>query len=165
MGSPLQRLKQKLYSREAIKAQCDSWRNAGETLVFTNGCFDILHAGHVDYLAKAASLGSKLIIGLNTDASVKRLKGLSRPLQSEQDRAFILSALEFVSAVVLFDEETPEKLIQEVNPNILVKGADYTIGQVAGADFVIKNGGSVVLLPLLSGRSTTGIIKKNSGIR
>ena len=114
-------IKNKLLSREALKTKLAEWRSAGETIVFTNGCFDILHRGHVEYLAQAADLGDKLIIGLNTDASVKRLKGESRPVNDEKSRALLLSALQFVDAVVFFDEDTPYELIKQVQPDILVK--------------------------------------------
>jgi rfaE bifunctional protein nucleotidyltransferase chain/domain len=160
MSSPLQQIRQKLYSPEEIIRKTEEWRNSGETIIFTNGCFDILHAGHIDYLARAASLGTKLIIALNSDQSVSKLKGPARPLQKENDRAFVLSALDFVSAVVLFSEDTPEKLIRTINPDILVKGADYSVEQVAGSEFIIQNGGSVVLLPILKGRSTSKVIER-----
>ena len=131
-----------------------------ETVVFTNGCFDILHFGHVGYLRKAASLGDILVVGLNSDASVKRLKGNGRPINCETDRAEILSALEFVDYVVLFDEDTPYELISSIKPNILVKGADYTKENVVGADIVEQAGGQVVLIPFLEGRSTSSILRK-----
>ena len=124
MKSPLKARKQKLFERDALIAQAKSWKEEGKTIVFTNGCFDLLHPGHVDYLVKAASLGDKLILALNTDASVQKLKGPSRPIQSQEARAFILSAFDFIDALTFFDEETPINLITSIQPNILVKGAD-----------------------------------------
>lgn len=129
-------------------------------IVFTNGCFDILHAGHTMYLQKAAEYGDILIVGVNSDPSVKRLKGSARPVNKAEDRTAVLAALECVSYVVVFDEDTPENLIHAVKPNVLVKGGDYEDKAVAGADFVKENGGKVVLIPLLEGRSTTNMIDK-----
>jgi D-glycero-beta-D-manno-heptose 1-phosphate adenylyltransferase len=153
-------IRQKLYSKDDLALQIQSWKAANERVIFTNGCFDLLHPGHIDYLAKAASLGDKFVIGLNSDDSVQRLKGKTRPIQDENSRAFILSALGFVDAVVFFNEDTPFELISALKPDVLVKGADYKIEQVVGADVVIKNGGSVVLLPYLEGFSTSLIEKK-----
>lgn len=132
-------------------------------LVFTNGCFDILHRGHVEYLAQAATKGDVLIIGLNTDASVRKLKGPSRPLLDEQSRAFTLAALGFVDAVVLFDEETPYELIKKIKPQVLVKGGDYQVEDIVGYDIVKAGGGQVITIPLTEGFSTTGIIQKMAG--
>ena len=129
-------------------------------IVFTNGCFDLLHRGHVDYLAKAADLGSYMIIGLNSDESVKRLKGPSRPVNDQQSRAMVLAGLSFVSAIVIFEEDTPYELIKRIKPNILVKGQDYNISEIVGADIVNSCGGEVVTLPLVQGFSTTGILGK-----
>lgn len=137
-----------------------AWQASGEKVVFSNGCFDILHAGHVKYLTEAKKLGDKLLIGLNSDASVRRLKGPNRPVCSEKDRAFVLSALRVVDAVTLFDEDTPEELIGIILPDILVKGADWEIERIAGAKTILSNGGIVLTLPLLEGRSTSGIIEK-----
>ena len=137
----------------------DKWRKT-HTIVFTNGCFDILHLGHIDYLTKAAQLGTRLIVGLNSDKSVKELKGSGRPIQCEQSRASVLAALECVHAVVLFDETTPLNLIREIAPNTLVKGADYAIDEIVGGDIVINNGGTVKTIPFLQGYSTTNIIDK-----
>ena len=158
--TPLNQIRQKLFLKESLVSQIAKWKANGEKIVFTNGCFDIIHPGHIDYLAKAASLGNKLIIGVNTDKSVQKLKGPHRPIQSEDSRTFILAAFEFTSAIVLFDEDTPAELIAALKPDILVKGADYTIDQIAGAETVIASGGSVVLLPYLKGFSTSGIEKK-----
>jgi rfaE bifunctional protein nucleotidyltransferase chain/domain len=158
--SPLQKIRQKRFDLDSLLEKVENWELKGKKIVFTNGCFDLLHPGHIDYLAKAASLGDKLIIGLNTDASVQKLKGIHRPIQNEEARLFLLGALEFVDALVLFNEDTPAQLIDQIKPHILVKGADYTIDKVVGADTVINAGGSVVLLPYLQGFSTSGIEKK-----
>ena len=144
---------------EAIE-RVKAWQSKGEKIVFTNGCFDIVHLGHIDYLEKARSLGNRLVLGLNTDASVKRLKGESRPVVNEYARARMMSAFEFVDAVVLFDEPTPLTLIEEVKPDILVKGDDYTVETIVGADFVIGKGGEVKTIPLVKGYSTTSLIEK-----
>ena len=153
-------IKNKLLSREALETKLAEWRSAGETIVFTNGCFDILHRGHVEYLAQAADLGDKLIIGLNTDASVKRLKGESRPINDEKSRALLLSALQFVDVVVFFDEDTPYELIKQVQPDILVKGNDYKPEEIVGYDIVTAKGGKVLTIDLVEGFSTTNIIKR-----
>lgn len=149
----------KLCSHEEMLLKVRNWQANGEKVVFTNGCFDILHAGHVRYLAAARHLGDRLVVGLNTDASVKRLKGPKRPVAPEQDRAEVLSALASVDAVTLFDDDTPEALIGMLLPDILVKGADWPVEKIAGAKSVIGHGGSVLTVPLLEGRSTTGIIE------
>lgn len=135
-------------------------RRSGRKVVFTNGCFDLLHVGHVRYLKEARAQGDMLVLGLNTDASVRRLKGPERPLQNEQARAEILAALEAVDFVTLFDEETPENLIHEVRPDVLVKGGDYTIDKIVGAPFVQSYGGEVKSLTFVDGFSTTSLIKK-----
>ncbi len=129
-------------------------------VVFTNGCFDILHRGHVSYLAKARQLGDLLVVGLNSDASVRRLKGPERPVNDEQARAHILAALEMVDYVVLFEEDTPYNLILKVKPDILVKGGDYVIDNIVGADFVRERGGQVLTIPFVDGFSTTSIIEQ-----
>lgn len=140
--------------------QVEKWHREGQKVVFTNGCFDILHLGHVDYLEKARTLGDKLVVGVNTDASIKINKGEARPIVNETSRARVISSLSFVDAVILFDEETPIELIKRVKPHILVKGDDYDIANIVGADFVIENGGSVETIPLVKGYSTTSIIDK-----
>lgn len=132
----------------------------GRKVVFTNGCFDILHRGHATYLAQARELGDLLVVGLNTDASVKRLKGPSRPVNSQYDRAFLLASLACVDFVILFDEDTPETLIHTVRPDVLVKGGDYTIDTIVGADFVLQNGGNVTTIPFVDGYSTTSTLNK-----
>ena len=149
----------KLLSREETGRRIEAWRKEGKRVVFTNGCFDILHAGHVRYLAAARGLGDVLVIGLNSDASVRRLKGPNRPVSCQEDRAEVLAALGVVDAVTLFDEDTPEGLIGALLPDVLVKGADWPVERIAGAAAVISHGGSVQTVPLLEGRSTTGIIE------
>ena len=143
-----------------ITKQLNRWRLLGKKIVFTNGCFDILHSGHLDYLIKASNIGDRLIVGLNTDASVKRLKGETRPINSERDRAFQLANLLCVDAVCLFDEDTPYELIKLIRPDVLVKGGDYDIYNMIGADIVRSYGGIVGVVPLLEGYSTTAIIKR-----
>ena len=131
-----------------------------QKIVFTNGCFDVLHFGHVQYLLEAKKLGDLLVVGLNSDASVRRLKGESRPINGENERAFVLAALEFVDYVVVFEEDTPKKLIETVRPNVLVKGGDYQIENIVGADFVMQNGGTVTTIPFVEGFSSTHIIEQ-----
>lgn len=143
------------------KLRC--WRNAGQRIVFTNGCFDLLHSGHISLLRQCANLGDRVIVGLNTDASVKGLKGGERPVQDESSRARILAALKYVDAVTLFNEPTPENLIRLVRPDVLVKGRDYKIEEVAGAEFVQSYGGEVVLADLAAGCSTTDMIRRIKG--
>ena len=145
---------------EAVRAFAQKTRSEGKKIVFTNGCFDLLHPGHVSYLEEAASLGDVLILGLNTDASVSRLKGANRPIQDERARCILLAALESVSAVCLFDEETPLRLIESVLPDILVKGGDYKEEDIVGADVVKSRGGEVKSLQFLEGYSTSQIISK-----
>lgn len=129
-------------------------------IVFTNGCFDLLHYGHIQYLKKAKALGDLLVLGLNSDTSVRKLKGRGRPLVPEKERAEILAALETVDYVTIFSEETPAKLIRQVKPDILVKGSDYSLDEIVGRDFVQSSGGKVVTIPLVKGKSTTGLIRK-----
>lgn len=138
----------------------ERWKSMGERIVFTNGCFDIFHRGHVEYLAKAADMGDRLIIGLNTDPSVNRLKGTGRPLVDEDSRAFILASLFFVDAVVMFEEDTPENLIREILPDVLVKGDDYTIEEIAGHQTVLEHGGTVTTIPVVPGFSTTVLLER-----
>jgi D-glycero-beta-D-manno-heptose 1-phosphate adenylyltransferase len=133
------------------------------SIVFTNGCFDILHRGHIQYLSQAADLGDLLVVGLNTDNSVKKLKGPSRPYLDEYSRALILASLSFVSAVTLFDEETPYELIRKVQPHFLVKGGDYKVEEIVGYDIVKARGGQVLTIPLVEGYSSTGITDKIAG--
>ena len=153
-------MKSKLLKKTEISNALRKHRRKDESIVFTNGVFDIIHRGHVEYLAKAKAMGDILIIGLNSDASVRRLKGANRPLNKQADRAVILLALEAVDYVVLFGEDTPEKLIKLIKPDVLAKGADYKISEIVGADFVKSIGGKVRRVPLTKGRSTTKLIKK-----
>ena len=148
----------KVFSLHELKEVLSKKKN--EHVVFTNGCFDILHRGHVSYLQNARNLGDFLIVGVNSDLSVSRLKGPTRPIQNEEDRLFILAGLECVDAVVLFEEDTPIRLIEQLLPNILVKGGDYVIEEIVGYDVVTKNGGLVTTLPFVDGKSTSNIVKK-----
>ena len=150
----------KILDLAQASAQVAQWQQSGLKVVFTNGCFDILHLGHVDYLEKARQLGDRLVLGLNTDASVSRLKGPLRPVVSQYARARLMAALGFVDTVILFDEPTPLQLIEALKPNILVKGDDYTLQNIVGADFVIAKGGVVKTIPLVEGYSTTRLIDK-----
>lgn len=150
----------KIVDKDGLLDRVKEWKETGQKIVFSNGCFDIMHLGHVDYLEKARNLGDKLIVGLNTDKSVRRLKGEERPIVPEYARARMLAALEFVDAVIFFEEETPYNLIQTILPDILVKGSDYTIESIIGADIVLKKNGKVEFIDLIEGFSTTKIINK-----
>jgi D-beta-D-heptose 7-phosphate kinase/D-beta-D-heptose 1-phosphate adenosyltransferase len=150
----------KTSSRDAAILQIQAWRAAGDSIVFTNGCYDLLHPGHIDLLKRSKALGDRLVVGLNTDASVRRLKGKTRPILTETDRSAVLGALSSVDLVVLFDEDTPLRLIEALRPDVLVKGADYKIESVVGREVVESCGGRVVLQPLLEGYSTTGIVNR-----
>lgn len=164
-----EKVQHKIVSQEEASTVVHSWNDNEEVVVFTNGCFDILHRGHVSYLGKAASLGDYLVVGLNTDASVKRQnKGDNRPINDEESRAIVLAALEFVDMVILFDNDTPEELIEMLSPSILVKGADYDADErdknakryIVGSEFVRSNGGTVKTIELEEGYSTTNLIEK-----
>lgn len=144
---------------QALKIR-EEWKKQGESVVFTNGCFDILHLGHVDYLEKAKNAGQKMIIGLNTDQSVKKLKGPQRPINNQYARSRILASLAFVDLVILFDEDTPLELIQSLLPDVLIKGNDYTVDTIVGAKEVLANGGEVKTIELVPNYSTTELIKK-----
>jgi D-glycero-beta-D-manno-heptose 1-phosphate adenylyltransferase len=150
----------KIFTLSQLLEQLKSWREQGQKIVFTNGCFDLLHLGHVDYLEKARQLGDKLVLGLNTDQSISSIKGPNRPLQDELSRARVMASLLFVDAVVLFDSDTPLNLIKAVQPDILVKGDDYAVDQIVGQKEVIAAGGEVKTVPLVTGYSTTNIVKK-----
>ncbi|MDD2635533.1 MAG: D-glycero-beta-D-manno-heptose 1-phosphate adenylyltransferase [Bacteroidales bacterium] len=149
----------KIVKRNEITAWVLDWKKNKNSIVFTNGCFDILHYGHIDYLAKARDLGDKLIVGLNSDASVKRLKGETRPINNQIARANVMASLLFVDAVVIFEDDTPEDLIKSVFPDILVKGGDYAYKDVVGADFVSACGGLVEIIPFVEGYSSSDILK------
>lgn len=155
--------KRKVLDLSTLKKKVTAMRVTGETIVFTNGCFDIVHSGHIHTLSEAKALGTKLIVGVNSDASVKRLKGEKRPIQSEAERALVLAAFSFVDYVVVFEEDTPLNLIENIVPDILVKGGDYKLDQIVGADIVIENGGKVEMIPFLTGFSTTDTIGKILG--
>lgn len=164
-----EQIKSKIASLDEMLSRIQEWKQSGEKVVFTNGCFDILHEGHVTYLAKAADFGSKLIIAINTDASVKRQgKGEERPINSESSRALILASLEFVDGVVFFDEDTPVSVIELLKPSVLVKGADYDADEqdplnkkhIVGREVILANGGEVKTVALVEGFSTTNIVKK-----
>ena len=151
---------------EAQRRRVEDWRAAGARIVFTNGVFDLLHRGHVEYLAEARAFGNCLVVGLNSDASVRRLgKGPERPLVAEADRAEVLAALRSVDLVVIFDDDTPERLIREVRPDVLVKGGDWAIEAIVGREFVQSYGGRVVSVPLRSGFSTRALVERMRGAR
>ena len=152
-------IKSKIYTWDHIRRQIAIWRFKGKTIVFSNGCFDVLHLGHVEYLAKARDLGHILIVGLNSDDSVHRIKGAHRPVNNEEARAITLAAFSFVDAVVLFGEDTPYELIKIVQPDILVKGKDYEGKEIVGTDVVNARGGQVVTIELTKGYSTTHTIE------
>jgi D-glycero-beta-D-manno-heptose 1-phosphate adenylyltransferase len=156
----IQWVNNKILSWEALVQEAHIWQLKKKKVVFTNGCFDLLHRGHLDLLARAANEGDILVVGLNSDASVKRLKGASRPVNNEADRAFQLASLLCVDAVCIFEEDTPLKLIEALCPNVLVKGGDYTAENIVGAEFVTKLGGTVAVIPFIDGYSTTSLIQK-----
>lgn len=153
---------EKIKTVEALKKAVAQDRLKSDTIVFTNGCFDLLHLGHLEVIRQSRSFGDKLIIGLNSDASVKQLKGPSRPIQNQVTRASVLAALAMVDYVVLFDTETPLEIIKALQPDVLVKGGDYTIDQIVGADVVMSYGGRVEIIDILPGHSTTSTISKMS---
>ncbi len=150
----------KIHTWEQLPDTLIRWREAGDKIVFTNGCFDLLHFGHLHYLADARDLGDRLVVGLNSGASVRRLKGPTRPINDELTRTHLLAALEVVDAVVIFEEDTPLDLIKLVQPDILVKGGDWQPEQIVGSDVVLARGGKVLSLPFIQGYSTTNIEKK-----
>lgn len=149
-----------MISRDDLQTSLNQWHSQGEKIVFTNGCFDILHYGHIDYLEKAKSLGDRLIIGINSDSSVTKLKGPHRPIQDEYSRQAIMAALSCVDAVILFSESTPLNLIHFVKPDILVKGGDWDLEAIVGSSFVASYGGQVKTIPYIEGYSTTSIERK-----
>lgn len=157
---PERNLKTKMLRRSELEAKADEWRSQGKSIVFTNGCFDILHAGHIASLTEAAQQGDVLVVGLNSDSSVKTLKGEGRPVNDENARAVVLAALEMVDAVTVFSEDTPKELIVSIKPDVLVKGGDYKVEDIAGAKEVLERGGRVVINPIVEGFSTTSIIQK-----
>lgn len=153
-------IEKKILSIDAAKALISSWKVTGKTVAFTNGCFDILHQGHLFSIAQAAKEADYLVLGLNADASIKRLKGPERPINSTESRALVMANLVLVDAVVVFEEDTPYELIKTLMPDVLVKGGDYTIDTIVGAKEVIANGGKVIINPIVEGFSTTNIIEK-----
>lgn len=154
----IQWIKTRILEGENLERHCNMWRSMGKKIVFTNGCFDILHHGHLQLLAMAADKGNVLLVALNTDSSVKRLKGEERPINHEQDRLFQVASLLCVDAVCLFDEDTPAEILKLVRPHVLVKGGDYTIDTIVGAPFVQSYGGSVEVIPLVDGYSTSNLV-------
>ena len=158
--SNLQNITSKIYSLSDLKIQSDKWKENGEKIVFTNGCFDLVHRGHVEVLANTADLGDRLIIGLNSDVSIQKIKGKNRPIIDENSRAILLASLQFVDAIVLFSEDTPKQLIETIVPNVLAKGGDYKVEEIAGHEVVLQNGGEVILVPFIDGFSTTNIVDK-----
>jgi rfaE bifunctional protein nucleotidyltransferase chain/domain len=156
----LDKIQNKIISFDNIQKQVLKWREENKKIVFTNGCFDIIHRGHVDYLSKAKDLGDILIIGLNTDQSVRNIKGNTRPIQDENSRAIILASMQFVDAIVFFSEPTPYTLIKEIQPDILVKGADYKKEDIVGYDIVSQRGGTVETIEFIEGYSTSNIERK-----
>ena len=152
----------KILDTETLRQRLQHWRAVGNKIVFTNGCFDILRLGHVELLAQCRTWGDYVVVGLNSDASVKRLKGDSRPINDQEARAAVLAALSFVDAVVIFDQDTPLELINAVRPDVLVKGGDYEADKIVGADIVRQGGGEVRIVPLVKGQSTSSIISKTS---
>ena len=158
--SHLNKINSKIFSLDDLKNQVNAWKQTGEDVVFTNGCFDIIHRGHIEVLAQTADLGDRLIIGLNSDTSIQKLKGKNRPIIEEQSRAILLASLEFVDAVVIFSEDAPLKLISALLPDVLAKGGDYEIETIVGHEIVQQNGGKVKLVPFVDGFSSTTIIEK-----
>ena len=160
MNNALQELQAKICSLGALQQKRKKWAKEGKKVVFTNGCFDLLHRGHVEYLAQARALGDVLIVGLNSDSSVRRIKGGGRPFVPQEDRAIVLASLAVVDYVVIFEEDTPYRLIQSLKPDVLVKGGDYKKEEVVGRDVVEQAGGRVVILPYVEGRSTSALIQR-----
>ena len=154
-------LKEKIVSQDQALKELKTWREKNKKIVFTNGCFDIIHPGHIDYLSQARDLGDILVLGLNTDQSVRLLnKGSNRPINDERTRAYVLAGLASVDLIVFFDEETPYNLIKLLQPNVLVKGKDYEVEKIIGFDILKENGGEVITIPFLEGYSTSRLIKK-----
>ena len=156
----MKQVQTKIFTRSKLEAELKNFRDKAQKIVFTNGCFDLLHFGHIDYLAKAKKLGDKLIIGLNTDASVQQIKGPSRPVKDELSRAHILASMQFVDAVILFDQETPLDLITWIMPDVLVKGGDYKLEDIVGHQLVLENGGTVQTIDFVEGFSSSILIAK-----
>ncbi len=160
MSKALDRVKNKIFNKNNLLKKLEIWRGSNKKIVFTNGCFDLIHLGHIEVLARSADLGDILIIGVNTDSSIKELKGNNRPIIEENSRAQQLASLEFVDAVILFNEQTPLELIKIIKPNVITKGGDYNSEQVVGNEITVKNEGEVIIIPLTQGYSTTSILDK-----
>ena len=158
--SSLNNLKNKFFSLKELMLQCQNWKDNNNKIVFTNGCFDLVHKGHVEVLAKTSDLGDKLIIGLNSDKSISNIKGPSRPIIEENSRKLLLASFSFIDAIILFDEETPYNLINTLKPDVLAKGGDYKIKDIVGSDIVKKYGGNVITIPLTPNFSSSNIIDR-----
>ena len=160
MSEALKKINNKIFDLQLLMKKIEKWRSKNKKIVFTNGCFDLIHLGHIEILARSSDFGDKLIIGVNSDLSIKKLKGENRPIIKESSRIKQLSALEFVDAVVLFDEDTPLKLIETINPDVITKGGDYTAKNIVGNEVVSQKNGEVIIIPLTQGYSTTSILNK-----
>tara|TARA_B100000700_G_scaffold288601_1_gene345239 strand:- start:2127 stop:2615 length:489 start_codon:yes stop_codon:yes gene_type:complete len=156
----LQRLENKIYTLKALDFKVRDWKKNKKKIVFTNGCFDILHQGHIDILAKSADLGNKLIVAINSDDSIKKLKGDERPITKQKTRSMLLASFSYIDAVIIFEEDTPLKLIQKLMPDVLAKGEDYQKHDIVGYKEIIENGGDVITIPLTQGFSTTNIVNQ-----
>ena len=154
----LTRISKKIYSRVDLEKMIDNWKQNNNKIVFTNGCFDIVHRGHIDVLSKIADLGDKIIVGINSDKSINKIKGEKRPIIDQFSRSLLIASIGFIDAVVIFDNDTPLELIESINPDILAKGGDYKVEEIVGHNTVIKNGGRVITIPLVKGFSTTNIV-------
>lgn len=163
MHKKLELIQNKIYKISELKLIVNQWKMLSKKVVFTNGCFDIIHRGHNTYLLEAAELGNKLIVAVNSDESVRKLKGPNRPIVDEYSRAFNLASHTYIDAVILFDEDTPLNLINELQPDVLIKGGDYTVETIIGAKEVLSYGGKVEIIPFLEGYSTTNVIEKING--
>ena len=160
MNKALEKINDKIFGLEFLMKNIDQWRNENKKIVFTNGCFDLIHLGHIELLASSSDLGDVLIIGVNSDSSIQKLKGENRPIIEEDSRVKQLAALEFVDAVILFNESTPQKLIEKIKPDVITKGGDYKAENVVGNEVVTQKNGQVVIIPLTQGYSTTSLLKK-----
>jgi len=160
MSKKLNKLKAKIFNIKDLSKIINEWRLNGDKIVFTNGCFDLIHLGHLEILARSADLGDKLIVGINSDMSIKKIKGSSRPIIKEDSRAKQLAAIEFIDAVILFNEDTPYNLINILKPDVLTKGGDYKKNDIVGNQLINKQQGEVVIIPLTQGYSTTSILEK-----
>ena len=160
MSKKLNKLKAKIFNIKNLSQIINEWRLNGDKIVFTNGCFDLIHLGHLEILARSADLGDKLIVGINSDMSIKKIKGNSRPIIEEDSRAKQLAAIEFIDAVILFNEDTPYNLINILKPDVLTKGGDYKKNDIIGNELINKEQGEVVIIPLTQGYSTTSILEK-----